>query len=132
MALADPDLPTGIALPELSPGPPLGLSPDRYRWLREAFYELPRRSRVVVVLRLPFPDRQPLTLRAVAQLFGVGQERIRQLEHHAAWMLVRAWRPQSSPINLSRDERVAEIAPSGAAAIDRYPLDDAEPAEGRP
>jgi hypothetical protein len=131
MALADPDLPTGIALPELSPGPPLGLNPDRYRWLRAAFYELPRRSRVVVVLRLPLLDRQPLTLRAVAQLFGVGQERIRQLEHHATWMLVRAWRPNSSPVDLSRDERMAEIAPIVAASIDRYPLDDAEPAEGR-
>ena len=39
MALADPDLPPGIALPELSPGPPLGLNSDRYRWLRDAFYE---------------------------------------------------------------------------------------------
>jgi hypothetical protein len=132
MALADPDLPPGIALPELSPGPPLGLNSDRYRWLRDAFYELPRRSRVVVVLRLPLPDRQPLTLRAIVQLFGVGQERIRQLEHHAAWMLVRAWRPQSSPIDLNRDERMAEIAPILGAAIDRYPLDDAEPAEGCP
>lgn len=86
----------------------------------------------MVVLRLPLPDRQPLTLRAIAQLFGVGQERIRQLEHHAAWMLVRAWRPQSSPIDLNRDERMAEIAPILGAAIDRYPLDDAEPAEGCP
>lgn len=132
MALADPDPPTGIALPELSPGPPLGLNPDRYRWLREAFYRLPRRSRVVVVLRLPLPDREPLTLRSVGQLFGVGHERIRQLEHHAVWMLVRAWRPDSSPIDFSRDERVAEIAPIIAASIDRYPLDDAEPAEGHP
>jgi len=132
MALADPDLPTGIALPELSPGPPLGLNSDRYRWLRDAFYELPRRSRVVVVLRLPLPDRQPLTLRAIAQLFGVGHERIRQLEHHATWILARAWRPQSSPIDLNRDERMAEIAPILGAAIDRYPLDDAEPVEGRP
>jgi len=92
MALADPDLPPGIALPELSPGPPLGLNADRYRWLRDAFYELPRRSRVVVVLRLPLPERQRLTLHAIGVLFGVTQERVRQLEHHAAWMLVRAWR----------------------------------------
>jgi hypothetical protein len=132
MALADPDLPTGIALPELSPGPPLGLNPDRYRWLRDAFYELPRRSRVVVVLRLPLPDRHPLTLHAIGQLFSVGQERIRQLEHHAVWMLIRAGRPQGSPIDLSRDERMTEIAPILGAAIDRYPLDDAEPAEGCP
>lgn len=126
MALADPDLPPGIALPELSPGPPLGLNADRYRWLREAFYELPRRSRVVVVLRLPLPDRRPLTLHAIGVLFGVTQERVRQLEHHAAWMLVRAWRPQASPSQLSRDERMAEIAPILGVAIDRYPLEDAE------
>lgn len=126
MALADPDLPAGVALPELSPGPPLGLNADRYRLLREAFYELPRRSRVVVVLRLPLPDRQPLALRAIAQLFGVGQERIRQLEQRAVWTLVRAWRPHGSPSDLSRDERMAEIAPILGAAIDRYPLDDAE------
>jgi hypothetical protein len=124
VALADPDLPAGVALPELSLGPPLGLNADRYRWLREAFYELPRRSRVVVVLRSPLPDRRPLTLCAIAQLFGVGQERIRQLENHAVWMLVRAWRPQASPIDLNRDERVAEIAPILGAAIDRYPLED--------
>ena len=124
MALADPDLPPGIALPELSPGPPLGLNPDRYRWLRDAFYELPRRSRVVIVLRLPLPDRKRLTLRAIADLFGVTQERIRQLEQHALWMLVRAWRPQGSPSDLSIDERTAALAPIIAAAIDRYPLED--------
>jgi hypothetical protein len=124
VALADPDLPPGVALPELSPGPPLGLNADRYRWLRDAFYELPRRSRVVVVLRLPLPDRKPLTLGALGALFGVTQERIRQLEHHAAWMLVRAWLPQASPIQLNRHERIAEIAPILGAAIDRYPLED--------
>ena len=122
MALADPDLPAGVALPELSPDPPLGLNADRYRWLRDAFDAMPRRSRAVVVLRLLLPDRQPLTLRAIAQLFGV--ERIRQLEHRAVWTLVRAWRPQASPIELDRDERMAEIAPILGAAIDRYPLDD--------
>lgn len=124
MALADPDLPTGIALPELSPDPPLGLHADRYRWLREAFYELPRRSRVVVVFRLPLPDRRPLALRAIAELFGVTLERIRQLEHHAIWTLARAWLPRASLIGLDRDERMAEIAPIIAAAVDRYPLDD--------
>jgi Sigma-70, region 4 len=125
VALADPDLPPSIALPELSPGPPLGLNADRYRWLREAFYELPRRSRVVVVLRLPLPDRRPLTLDAIGVLFGVTLERVRQLEHHAIWMLVRAWRLQVSPSELNRDERMAEIAPILGAAIDRYPLEDA-------
>ncbi len=108
----------------MSPSPPLGLNADRYRWLRDAFYELPRRSRVVVVLRLSLPDRQPPTLQAIGVLFGVSQERIRQLEHHAAWMLVRAWRPQASPIELTRDERMAEIAPILGVAIDRYPLED--------
>ena len=73
----------------------------------------------------PLPDRRPLTLRAIAQLFGVGQERIRQLEHHAVWMLVRAWRPHGSPSELGGDERIAVLAPIIAAAIDRYPLDDA-------
>jgi hypothetical protein len=130
VALADPDLPPGIALPELSPAPPLGLNADRYRWLRDAFYELPRRSRVVIVLRLSLPDRRPLTLRAIGLLFGVGHERIRQLEQHAVWMLVRAWRPQGSPIDLGRDERMAALAPIIAAAVDRYPLDDRP--EGRP
>jgi hypothetical protein len=125
VALADSDLPAGVALPELSPGPPLGLNADRYRWLRDAFYELPRRSRVVVVLRSPLPDRQSPTLHAIGVLFGVTQERVRQLEHHAVWMLVRAWRPQTSPIELNRDERMAELAPILGAAIDRYPLDDA-------
>jgi hypothetical protein len=124
VALADPDLPAGIALPELSPGPPLGLNADRYRWLREAFYELPRRSRVVVVLRLPLPDRRPLALHVIGTRFGVTQERVRQLEHHAVWMLVRAWRLQVSPGDLNRDERMAEIAPILGAAIDRYPLED--------
>jgi DNA-directed RNA polymerase specialized sigma24 family protein len=124
VALADPDLPPGIALPELSPGPPLGLNADRYRWLHEAFYELPRRSRVVVVLRLPLPDRKPLTLDAIGALFGVTLERVRQLEHHAIWMLVRAWRLQVSPGDLNRDERMAEIAPILGVAIDRYPPDD--------
>ena len=124
MALADPDLPAGVALPELRPGPPLGLNADRYRWLCEAFYELPRRSRVVVVLRAPLPERQRLTLHAIGVLFDVTQERIRQLEHHAAWMLVRAWRPHTSPIELNRDERMAEIAPILGVAIDRYPLED--------
>lgn len=131
MALADPDLPPGIALPELSPAAPLGLNVDRYRLLREAFYELPRRSRVVIVLRLPLPDRRPLALRAIAELFGVTLERIRQLEHHAIWTLAGAWRPQGTK-GLTRDERVAQIAPVIAAAIDRYPIGDRDPVDGQP
>lgn len=122
MALADPDLPAGITLPELSSEPPLELNADRYRWLRDAFYELPRRSRVVVVLRLPLPDRQPLTLCEIGRLFGLSRERIRQLERHAFWVLLNAWRPRRTPTRLSRDGRVAAITPIMAAALDRYPL----------
>jgi hypothetical protein len=120
MALADPDLP----LPELSPDPPLGLNADRYRWLREAYYDLPRRSRVIIVLRMSWPDRPTLTLAQVGGLFGVIPERVRQLEHHAVWMLLRAWRPQGTPAGLDRDERMAAIGPVLAAALDRHPLDD--------
>ncbi len=39
-------------------------------------------------------------------------------------MLVRAWRPQGSPSDLSGDERTAALAPIITAAIDRYPLED--------
>lgn len=94
MALADPDLPPGIALPELSPEPPFGLNSDRYRWLRDAFYELPRRSRVLIALRLPIPGHPPLTLRATGVRLGVGPERVRQLENQAIWRLSRAWQSQ--------------------------------------
>ena len=131
MELADPDLPAGIAVPELRPTPPAGLDADRYRWLREAFYELPRRSRVVIVLRLPLLGRQSLPLRAIAELFGVTLERIRQLEHHAIWTLAGAWRQQGTK-GLTRDERVAQIAPVIAAAIHRYPIGDRDPVDGQP
>lgn len=124
MVLADPDLPVGIAVPGLSADPPRGLGAERYRLLRAAFDELPRRSRVIVVLRLGFAGHRPLTLRAIGDLLGIGHERVRQLEHHAIWMLARAWRPQSSPADLSSDERMALLARIVGAAIDRYPLDD--------
>lgn len=91
MDLADPDLPPGVVLPELSAAAPLGLNADRYRWLRDAFYELPRRSRVVIVLRMGLPGHQPLTLGAVGRLFGVGRERIRQLEPQRANMSCPLW-----------------------------------------
>ena len=124
MALADPDLPPGISLPELDVDPPRGFAADRYRDLRTAYYELPRRSRVIVSLRLPIRDRRPLTLRAIGELLGIGQERVRQFEHHAVWMLVRAWQPQRSPGDLTRSEQAALLVPVLGAALDRYPLDD--------
>jgi sigma-70-like protein len=123
MALADPELPPGVALPECSPAPPAGLNADRYRWLTDAYYDLPRRSRVIVALRMPWPDRPTLTLAQIGDLFGVIPERVRQLEHHAVWMLLRAWRPQTTPADLDRDERMAAIGPVLAAALDRHPLD---------
>jgi hypothetical protein len=122
MALADPDLPPGISLPELDVDPPRGFAADRYRDLRTAYYELPRRSRVIVSLRLPLRDQRPLTLRAIGELLGIGQERVRQFEHHAVWMLVLAWQPQRSPGDLTRSEQVALLVPVLGAALDRYPL----------
>ena len=124
MALADPDLPLEITLPELGVDPPRGFAADRYRALRTAYYALPRRSRVIVALRLPLRDRRPLTLRAIGELLGIGQERVRQFEHHAVWMLVLAWQPQRSPGDLTRSERITLLVPVLSAALDRYPLDD--------
>jgi sigma-70-like protein len=129
VALADPDLPAGVTVPELSVDPPRGFGAQRYRLLRAAFDGLPRRSRVILVLRLGFAGRRPLTLRAIGDLLGIGHERVRQLEHHAVWMLVRAWRPYGSPADLSSDERMALLVPIADAAIDRYPL-DGDPAGG--
>lgn len=129
MALADPDLPAEVVLPELRVDPPRGFAADRYRDLRTAYYELPRRSRVIVSLRLPLRDRRPLTLRATGELLGIGQERVRQFEHHAVWMLVLAWQPQRSPGDLTRSERAALLVPVLSAALDRYPLD--HPPAGR-
>lgn len=122
MALADPDLPAGVALPELSTDPPRGFEAKRYRLLRGAFDELPRRSRVIVVLRLGLAGHRPLTLRAIGDLLGVGHERVRQLEHHAVWTLLRAWL-QRSPADLTRADQNALLAPILDAAIDGYPLD---------
>jgi hypothetical protein len=76
VALADPDLPAAVSLPQLSPDPPRGFGAERYRLLRAEFDELPRRARVIVVLRLGLAGRRPLTLRAIGDLLGVGHERV--------------------------------------------------------
>jgi hypothetical protein len=122
VALADPDLPVGIALPELSVDPPRGFGPERYRLLRAAFDELPHRSRVIVVLRLGLAGHRPLTLRAIGDLLSVGHERVRQLEHHAVWTLLRAWL-QRSPADLTRADQNALLTPILNATINGYPLD---------
>lgn len=129
MALADPDLPPGIALPELRVDLRPGLDPDRYRWLSVAYYDLPRRSRVVVVLRLPLLGRRPLTLRSAGELFGLGPERVRQLAEHAVWVLLRGWL-HGSPGDLTSVERHALLASILDAAIDRHPLDVGGSGEG--
>lgn len=123
MALADPDLPPGISLPELDVNLPRGFATDRYRDLRTAYYELPRRSRVIVALRLSLWGRRPLTLHAMGELLGIGQERVRQFEHHAVWMLVRAWQPQRSPGDLTRSQQIALLVPVLGVALDRHPLE---------
>lgn len=127
MALADPDLPPDIDLPHLSPEPPAGLDPDRYQRLRQAFDALPRRSRVVVVLRLPLPGRRPLTLRAIGDRLGIGSERVRQIDHLALVELSMAWEPSRATRVEPRD-RAAELVPIVGRALDRYPI--ADPAEG--
>lgn len=125
MALADPDLPAGVRLPLLSADPPPGLDADRYRRLRGAFDALPRRSRVIVVLRLPIPGRRPLTLRAIGARLDLGPERVRQLGRLAIRELSVAW----SAEGVSTPDRPAELAAIFAAALDRYPVGD-DPDEG--
>lgn len=126
MALADPDLPSGIEAPEMNADPPLGVDAGRYRGLRGAFNAMPRRSRVVVALRMPPPGRRPLTFRAISRLFGISQERIRQLEARAVWELSVAWR-QHGAAGMTLRERVADLSPIVGTAIDRYPIDDGAP-----
>lgn len=126
--LADPDLPPGIDLPQLSPVAPFDLDAGRYRWLREAYDNLPRRSRVIVALRLPPPGHSPMTLREIGLWFGVGKERMRQLERQAVWALSRAWRPDGAS-GLSTEERAVELAPIISAALDRYPIATDESAD---
>jgi hypothetical protein len=57
-------------------------------------------------------------------LFGVTQERVRQLEHHAAWMLVRTWRPQVSPIGSTVTSAWLRSRRFSALPSHRYPLED--------
>lgn len=130
MALADPDLPPGIEAPEMNADPPPGVDADRYRGLHDAFIAMPRRSRVVVALRMPPPGRRQLTLRAISRLFGVGQERVRQLEARAIWELSIAWHKQGTS-GMTLRERVADLSPIVGAAIDRYPIDDPDPDDER-
>lgn len=129
MALADPDLPPGIEAPEMNTDPPPGIDSNRYCDLRDAFNAMPRRSRVVVALRIPPPGRQPLTLRAISRLFGIGHERIRQLEARAVWELSIAWRKQGAAAMTLR-ERAADLSPILGTAINRYPIDDRDPNPG--
>jgi hypothetical protein len=124
VALADPDLPPGLHAPALRTVPPRSdCAADRHRRLREAFDAMPRRSRVIVALRLPPAGRRPLTLRAIGRLLGVGPERIRQLEQYALDDLSRAWLAHRAE-GLTRDERVAELLPIIRASLDRYPIEE--------
>ena len=123
MALADPDLPRGVQAPELRTVAPLGVDAGRYRRLCDAFDAMPRRSRLIVALRLPPAGRRPRTLRAIGRLLGVGPERIRQLEQYALDDLSRAWLAHRAE-GLTRDERVAELLPIIRASLDRYPIEE--------
>jgi hypothetical protein len=125
MALADPDLPSGIEAPEMNADPPPGVDADRYRGLRDAFNAMPRRSRVVVALRMPQPGRRPLTFRAISRLFGISHERIRQLEARAVWELSSAWHEQKAT-GIPLRERVVDLSPIVGAAIGRYPIDNGD------
>lgn len=121
MHLADPDLPQGVDLPALSARPPEDIDLDRYQRLRDAFEQLPRRSRVVVALRLPRRGHAPLTLNDIGVWLGVGVERIRQLEQRAIWDLSSAWLPDGGK-GRSGADRVAELVPVLGVALDRFPI----------
>lgn len=131
MDLADPDLPPGIRVPVLGADAPQGVDHERYRRLCAAFDAMPRRSRVVLALRLSFEGRKRLTLRAIGSLLGVGHERIRQIEARAITDLVWAWFP-GGVRDPSMDAKAAEVCRIVGLAIDRYPLDrDTLPGDGR-
>jgi hypothetical protein len=128
MDLADPDLPPGVQAPLLRRDRPPGLDAAPYPALRNAFNALPRRSRVVLALRMPPPDRPPLTLRAIGRHLGIGHERVRQIEARAVSDLCVAWRWQETRGLLGR-RKDALLAPIISVTTDRYPLDDPEPDE---
>jgi len=57
------------------------------RNVRGVLAELPARERRILRLRFGLDDRRPRTLQAIATLFGVSRERIRQVEKRALEML---------------------------------------------
>lgn len=126
MDLADPDLPPGIEAPLLRRDRPPGLDAAPYPALHDAFNALPRRSRVVLALRMPPPGRQPLTLREIGRHFGIGPERVRQIEARAVSDLCVAWRWQETR-DLRGRRKDALLAPIISVTADRYPLDDRDP-----
>lgn len=78
---ADPDLPSGVAVPK-----PPSRAPE---WFRNAWLALPRRERVVLALRSGL-NAEPLTLSEIGDLLHRSVETIRQLEFHALGDLAAA------------------------------------------
>jgi hypothetical protein len=122
VGLSDPDLPAGIEAPRLRPDAPGGIDADPYPKLRDAFNAMPRRSRVVLVLRLGLWGRSPLTLRDIGERLGVGSELVRRIQNRALTDTCVPWRYEATR-GLSHAERAALLRPILDAAIDRYPLD---------
>lgn len=69
--------------PLLRPDPPAGLAADPYPALRDAFNAMPRRSRVVLVLRMGLRRRRQLRLRAIGELLDIGPESVRRIHNRA-------------------------------------------------
>ena len=88
--LADPDLPPGVVVPVLPTDPPaIYYDARRYARLRVAFDSLPRRVRVVLVLRSKEP---PVTQVSLGALFGFTNSRAASLEALGAAKAMQAWR----------------------------------------
>lgn len=77
----DAMLPTGLPMAELSDRTPAGLPLDtgQVEKLREAYAELPRRSRYVLTVRLGL-TAEALTLKQAAEPLALSFDRIRQLQ----------------------------------------------------